>query len=174
MLEDDFRNGGHFYRYPYQTESAYIATTEINRQTKPWAARLDVEYIETFDRLDNLAGHLLIETAPRLGLDTSVNHLEERMPNGRYDSLQIGDCNFVYRFAQGTWGEFRTGLGFNWLDDDDATNFGFNFTYSADFYPQTLGRLYDDRLWHNRPRRPFSSQDNGSRGIRRRRGIYRL
>jgi hypothetical protein len=31
---------------------------------------------------------------------------------------------------------FRTGLGFNWLDDPIDTNFGFNFTYGADLFPR--------------------------------------
>ena len=31
--------------------------------------------------------------------------------------------------------QWRTGFGFNWLDDPVDTDFGFNFTYGADWYP---------------------------------------
>jgi hypothetical protein len=48
----------------------------------------------------------------------------------------MGDCNVVFRFAQGEHAQFRTGVGFNWLDDPIETNFGFNFTYGADLFPR--------------------------------------
>jgi hypothetical protein len=69
-------------------------------------------------------------------LAVSWNHLEERLSDGSHDALLIGDGNLVWRFAQGTWGEFRIGLGLNWLNDSDRTDVGFNFTYAADFYPR--------------------------------------
>ncbi len=31
--------------------------------------------------------------------------------------------------------QWRAGLGFNWLDDEQATDFGFNFTYGVDVFP---------------------------------------
>jgi hypothetical protein len=118
---------------------------EIPGETKPFAVRLDVEYMETFDRLDNLGGHLLVETGPRIDLSGSWNRLEERDDSGR-DSLNIGNCNLLYRFAQGDRGEFRAGLGMNWLNDSTATNLGFNFTYAADIYlrkPWVLSSEFD-------------------------------
>jgi len=77
----------------------------------------------------------LVDTFTRVGLAASWNALEERLPTGGRDQLCIGDCNLVYRFAQAEWAEFRSGLGFNWLNDRGGTNLGFNFTYAADFYP---------------------------------------
>jgi hypothetical protein len=98
--------------------------------------RLDIEYVETFDDLDRFGGHLLVETAPRFGLTASASRLEERVSDGTWDHLQMGDCNVVYRFAQGDWGEFRAGVGLNWLNDSQATSFGVNFNYAADLYPK--------------------------------------
>ena len=73
-------------------------------------------------------------TRSRFGLDTETSYLEERLAGGAHDALWIGDCNVVYRFAQNERAQFRTGIGFNWLDDPIDTNFGFNFTYGADFF----------------------------------------
>ena len=136
FLGDDLTSAGYFPPYPYDDVSGYIQPLDSSIGTKPFAVRLDVEYVETFDCLDNLGGHLLVDSASRLGVDASWNHLEERFQDNRYDSLEIGDVNLVYRFAQGNWAEFRAGLGVNWLSDAHDTNLGFNFTYSADFYPR--------------------------------------
>ena len=85
--------------------------------------------------MENIGGHLLLESGVRLGLDARASHLEERLTGGGRDELWIGDCNAIYRFAQSDWGEFRAGLGINWLNDACRTDLGFNFIYSADFFP---------------------------------------
>jgi hypothetical protein len=137
-LDDNtFSFDGRFARFPYDNLSGYIQPFDAGGQTKPWAVRLDAEYVETFDRLDNvIGGHLLVDTASRFGLSASFNHLEEELSGGGRDRLQVGDCNLVYRFAQSEWAEFHTGLGMNWLADGSRTDLGFNFTYSADIYPR--------------------------------------
>jgi len=131
-------DSGYFPRFPYDDFQGYIQTRDVAAKTKPWAVRLDAEYAETFNHLDNVIdGHLLIETAPRFGLAASVNHLEEKLDDGGRDRLDLGDCNLVYRFAQGEWGEFRAGLGVNWLADPRGSDeVGFNFTYAFDIYPR--------------------------------------
>jgi hypothetical protein len=138
LLDDDnFSFGGCFPRFPYDDLPGYIQTHDATAQTKPWSVRLDAEYIETFDRLDNVIGsHLLFDTASRFGLAASFNHLEENLSGGGRDQLQIGDWNLVYRFAQNDRAEFRTGLGMNWLADSRRTDLGFNFTYAVDVYPR--------------------------------------
>jgi len=136
LLADDFDDSGYFLRFPYDGDSGYINTSHCAEKTKPLAVRLDMEYTETFNRLDSISGHLLVETAPRFGLAASFSHLEERLPGGGRDHLDIGDCNFVYRFAQNEWAEFRAGLGFNWLNDAEGADLGFNFTYATDLYPR--------------------------------------
>ena len=136
FLDDNLSTNGYFLRFPYDDYSGYIRTEEWAEGTRSVAARVDVAYIETFDRLDIISGRLLVETAPRFGVAASFNHLEERLRSGGRDALQIGDCNLVYRFAQGEWAEFRTGLGLNWLNDCRGTDLGFNFTYAVDLYPR--------------------------------------
>jgi len=91
--------------------------------------------METFDRLDNLGGHLLIEDAPRVAFGASWGHLEDR-DGDRCDSLNVGNCNLLCRSAQGELGEFGVGAGMNWLNDSTATNLGFNLIYAADIYPR--------------------------------------
>jgi hypothetical protein len=102
--------------------------------------------METFDGLDNLGGRLLVEDAPRVGFGASWNCLEER-DGDRRDTLNIGNCNLLYRFAQGDLGEFRAGLGMNWLNDSTAANIGFNFTYAADIYPRKPWVLSSEIDW---------------------------
>jgi hypothetical protein len=96
--------------------------------------RLGAEYANTFDGLERIGGNLLLQTASRLGLDAQGHYLEETLANGRRDHLDWGDCNVVFRFAQSSWAEFRSGLGLNWLGDATRTDVGFNFHYAADFY----------------------------------------
>jgi hypothetical protein len=133
VLDDKFSDSGYFLRYPYEFNDGYIRK-HPSPDASPLAVRLDVEYDATFDRLDDLAGHVLISTASRFGLAASFNHLEERLADGSRDRMTIGDCNLVYRFAQADWAEFRIGLGANWLNDSGGTNLGFNFYYAADLY----------------------------------------
>jgi hypothetical protein len=135
-LQDNFTNPGYFHRFPYDGASGYLTTIDSSPDTKPWAVRMDVEYLDTFDRLDNLGGHLLVDTATRLGVTASWDHLEERVSDRARDALQIGDANLVYRFAQSESAEFRTGLGLNWMNDASRTDVGFNFTYAVDIYPR--------------------------------------
>jgi hypothetical protein len=136
MLGDDFNGSGYFVRFPYDGDAGYIRTSRCGEKTRPLAVRLDVEYAETFDRLESVNGHLLVETSPRFGVAAALNHLEERLPSGGRDRLDIGNCNVVYRFAQNEWAEFRTGLGFNWMKNTERTELGFNFTYAVDLYPR--------------------------------------
>jgi hypothetical protein len=69
-----------------------------------------------------------------------MEHFEEHGAPGGPDRLTVGDCNLVFRFAQAERAEFRAGVGFNWLVHPDEgmgpSDFGFNFTYGADFFPR--------------------------------------
>jgi len=135
LLSDSFAVPGYFSRFPYDDSPGYMTTAGSPETSRRWAARLDAEYVETFDDLDNIGGHLLVSTTSRFGLDTSLNRLQERLPGDQRDELWIGDCNLVWRFAQSERAEFRTGIGVNWLDDAARTDLGFNFTYGLDLYP---------------------------------------
>jgi hypothetical protein len=78
---------------------------------------------------------MLLERSSRWGYKLQWDYLEKHLPDERYSHMNLGDFNFVFRFAQSQRAQFRTGIGFNWLEDSGPTNFGFNFTYGADFYP---------------------------------------
>jgi hypothetical protein len=67
--DKDYTFGGQFPPFPYDNLPGYIQTRDITARTKPWSVRLDAEYVETFDQLDNvIGGHLLVDTASRFGL----------------------------------------------------------------------------------------------------------
>ena len=154
-LEDDLSTYDYFPRFPYDRVPGYMMSDPCGcwpedpscgvdpmrserwpAKPRTWAARLRMEYADEFNDLQRVSGHLLLSTRSRLGLDTETSYLEEKLFDGTQDELWLGDCNVVYRFAQGEHAQFRTGVGFNWLDDPEETDFGFNFTYGADLFPR--------------------------------------
>lgn len=98
------------------------------------AGRLDLEYGDQFEGSRRIATHLLLSGASRSGLSSQYNYIELRR-NGRREDYQLGDFNLLLRFAQSQHAEFRAGAGFNWLQDDRTTDFGFNLNYAADLFP---------------------------------------
>jgi hypothetical protein len=156
MLGDDLESRaafGYFARFPYDDVPGYMMIEPLKAWVKDptsptglsltgqwpsrprsWSARLRADYADQFDALRRISGQLLLSTRSRFGLDTETSYFEERLPGGGRDKLWLGDGNVVYRFAQGERAQFRAGLGFNWLDDPVDTNYGFNFTYGADFF----------------------------------------
>ena len=124
-----------------------------------WSLRLWGEYSDDFDSLERISGHALFETTTRFGVDASSSYLRESLAPGQHDDLWTGDANLVFRLAQSPRFQVRSGLGFNWLADEADSDFGFNFTYSSDWYPcrpwilsseMDLGRLGSATLFHIR------------------------
>ena len=153
-LDDNWNTDACFPRHPYDDVSGYMMRDPCEcwdpdpscavdslrcpawpTRPRTWAARLRMECADEFNDVQRVSGHLLLSTRSRFGLDTETSYYQEQLPGGSYDHLWLGDCNVTFRFAQGEHGQFRTGLGFNWLDDPLRTDFGFNFTYGADLFP---------------------------------------
>jgi hypothetical protein len=155
---DDYGRPMYFQRFPYDDERGYmvLGTTAVPPgwsdgesaegeeltwlatdwiRTRPWSCRLRAEYADGFGDRSRIGGHVLLSHTSRFGLDSGVDYLRETRPGGGHDHLSLGDFNIVFRFAQNERVQFRTGLGFNWLDDEFDTDFGFNFTYGADLFP---------------------------------------
>ncbi len=135
LLNDSFSTQGHFRPYPYDNTPGYMVDDSSPVPGRSFAVRLDADYVEAFDHLDMINGHILVSTASRFDFDARIQHLGETMPNGPNDELWIGDCNVMLRFAQGAAAQFRAGLGINWLNDPSQTDLGFNFTYGVDLFP---------------------------------------
>jgi hypothetical protein len=158
VVESEYQADAYFPRFPYDDTPGHIMfgpTLVAEAHCEPdepwgepgharyvwpsrprrWAGRVRMEYANDFDDVQRVNTHLLLTTASRFGLDTQVDFLSERLPDGSHDALALGDLNVVYRFAQGENAQFRSGIGLNWLDDPAETNVGFNFTYGADFFP---------------------------------------
>jgi len=135
-LDDDFDNQLLFPRFPYDNTLGYMDVAPWASRPRRWSVRLRADYGDAFGGLQRVGGHLLLSTAARWGLDTEMTHLWERLPGGERDELWLGDFNVCYRFAQSERMQWRTGIGFNWLDDPAATDYGFNFTYGVDCFPK--------------------------------------
>ncbi len=147
ILDDDYSVEAGFPRFPYDDVPGHIITDPQATTTRRWAARLSTEYREPFEHIQVVGGRLLVDTTTRFGVDTQWDYLQEDLAGGHHDQIWSGDCNLVFRFAQGAHAEFRTGLGFNWLDDPQQTDFGFNFTYGFDFFPVRPWVLSTDIDW---------------------------
>jgi len=132
IVGDDFSVTRSFARFPYDGDSGYMSLYG----GKGWAAQFSSDYATEFNDLDQVGGRLRIDTLSRWGIDTDMKYFQESVPAAARDSLWLGDCNITYRFAQGENMQWRTGLGFNWMDDADKSDFGFNFTYGFDWFPR--------------------------------------
>jgi hypothetical protein len=135
LLDDNYSTPEYFTRYPYANTPGYLVDPGSQVPTSSFAVRLDADYVEAFDHLDLINGHILVSTTSRIEFDARIQHLGETMPGGPDDELWIGDCNVMFRFAQASFAQFRAGLGINWLNDPSQTDLGFNFAYGVDLFP---------------------------------------
>ena len=160
-VEDDYSLPGYFPEYPYQDGIPGYMMIDPELPIKPFAYSLQAgtEYADDFDGMSRIGTHFLIDTTTRFGIDSEVNYWRESLGGGRHDDIWTGDANLVFRFAQSERIQMRTGLGTNWIANDVGSDFGFNFTYQGDFFPQKpwvisgeldLGSLGDETLVHGR------------------------
>ena len=125
-----------FPAHPYADDlDGYLRFDGESSGTDPWALRLAVENGNDFDGINRANANFLLSTQWRVGLQGQVNYYTERLQGRGSDELYLGDLNVIVRFAQHETFQFRSGLGFNILGDDEGTELGFNFTYGADFFP---------------------------------------
>ena len=161
LMDDDYSNRGYFPRFPYERElPGYLMIDPwVPQEPRFWGGRLRGEYGDDFDSVSRIGGGLVLDTTLRIGLDTEFNYRRENLGAGRHDELWTGDANLVFRFAQSEHWAMRSGIGFNWLADTSDSNFGFNFTYAADWFPvrpwivsteMDLGTLGHRSLFHFR------------------------
>jgi hypothetical protein len=160
LLDDNLADKSQFLSYPYKRDwegNLLIENSEL--YAKWWHVRARGEYAHDLDRLSRAGGHLLVDTAWRMGFDTSFDRREEQLGSLAEDELWTGDMNFLVRFAQNELIQMRAGLGANWLADDSDTDWGFNFTYGGDVMPLRpfilsaeidWGRLGHAELFHGR------------------------
>lgn len=155
FLGDDFSVIRDFTQFPYEDEFGYMTLNGGKR----WSAQFSSDYATEFNDLDQIGGRLLVDTASRWGVDTEMKYFQETVPRAARDSLWLGDCNLTFRFAKSENMQWRTGLGFNWMDDPGRSDFGFNFTYGFDWFPRKpwvvsaeidLGTLGHSSLFHFR------------------------
>ena len=160
-IGDEYCQTTGFLDYPYQhgCPTGIVFDPNESETMRWWRGRVQGEYIDNFDDLQSFGGQVLLESDMRFGFDSSMNYRRERLGGGLHDQLWTGDANLVFRFAQSEHLEMRTGAGFNWLSDDVSSEFGFNFTYSGDWFPcdpwvvsaeMDWGRLGSSELIHLR------------------------
>jgi len=160
LVGDHYIDDAYFPDFPYDDIPGHLVIeTPTVAQLRGWSGRFTGQYGDNFDGVSTIGGRLQLDTQSRLGLDTEWNYRTEEIAGDELDQLWTGDANFVIRFAQSEFAEFHSGFGLNWLVDQYDTDFGFNFTYGADFFPvkpwvisstMDLGTLGDATLFHFR------------------------
>jgi hypothetical protein len=140
-IGDDFSQPGYFAHYPHQYDCGYMLIDPVEAlglegpaEPHAWAVRARGELGTGFDDIDWIGGRVQLDTRWRLGLESDFRYVREDLDAGR-DDLWLGDANLLFRFAQSEHWQFRTGLGCNFLADRIGSDFGFNFTYTADWQP---------------------------------------
>jgi hypothetical protein len=148
-LLDDYGELGFYPRFPYEEglPGYLMIEPEIPLEPFPWSTRVRGEYGESFDDTSFVAGHLLLETTSRFGGDLDVNYRWETTGAGARDTLWTGDMNLLYRFAQSEHWQFRAGGGVNWIADPVGDDWGYNFTYSCDWFPHAPWVLSAELDW---------------------------
>ena len=135
LIGDSYEHQAVFPESPYAADGdGYLLLSDDSAEGRNWAARLSIETGGNFDDLSLLGGRLQLETGSRLGLDAAWSTFNENL-GGRRDRLTLGDANFLFRFAQSESIQFASGIGFNWMADEDNFDAGFNFTYGFDWFP---------------------------------------
>lgn len=161
MVKDDYSSAGYFSEYPYQDgiDGYMMIVPWLPLEPSSYSLQARTEYGDDFDSVSRIGSRILLDTTTRFGVDSEVNYWRESIGSGRYDDLWTGDANLVFRFAQSTRLQMRTGLGMNWIADDLGSDIGFNFTYQGDFFPRKpwvisaeldLGRIGEATLCHGR------------------------
>lgn len=133
-LEGEESGAAEFPPAPYTTHEGFLSFDSDQKDTDSWSGRLSIDRSSNFDDISSLSGRLRIDTSTRFGLDSEWVRLHEDRP-GPDDTLSRGDLNLVVRFAQSERAQFHSGIGMNWLTGSGDPDFGFNFTYGADFFP---------------------------------------
>lgn len=160
-LQDDYFTPGYFLEYPYQDgiEGYMMIDPYVPREPQLLSLQARSEYAHDFDGLSRIGTRFLLDTTFRFGFESEVNQWRESLGAGNYDELWTGDANVFFRFAQSSRLQMRTGIGTNWLSDEEGSEHGFNFTYQADFMPSKpwvisteldLGKLGESSLIHGR------------------------
>jgi hypothetical protein len=144
-LDDGPSKTGYFPAHPYQYDVGYMLIEPPGeggylgpREPHVWAVRTRGEYGTALTGLNWVGANLAVETVTRVGFESDVRFYQEDYGNvlqPQFDSAYVGDVNLVYRFAQNEHWQFRSGLGANFLSDQQQTDIGFNFTYGLDWYP---------------------------------------
>lgn len=159
IVGDQYDATAEFAPAPYANDRSGRIDLTPDEETRSFAARLTTEVGSNLGDTVSLGGRLQLDTSFRLCLDTEFFTRIEDRPTGQ-ETIDTGDVNVVFRFAQSERAEFYSGVGMNYLlDNVGGDEFGFNFTYGADFYPVKpivlsssfdLGRLGGATLFHGR------------------------
>ena len=121
--------------------------------------RLRGEYLDDFDENSRVGGSLILDSPWGLGFDAEAYYWTEDAPAGGDRNLSSGDMNLIWRFGAGTPIRFQSGVGANWLDFEETTEYGFNTTYGLEIQVKRWlafggsldwGRVGDEELFHGR------------------------
>lgn len=97
--------------------------------------RVRSEYVYSIGGVHRPSAYALLDSSARVGLEAGWSHMTERLPNGRWDWMGLGDVNFVVRIVQHPRFQARAGLGWRYMYDAYGLVHGFNHTTELDIFP---------------------------------------
>ncbi len=139
VLEDEHDHVTRFLDYPYQEPgcgclfAGSAAPSSWSLEQALWG-RASVDFATPVDDVYRVGGTLFLSGANRFGLDAQAHWFEERLSDGTYDHMTLGDADIHYRFAESERGYFYIGLGFNWIEGEGQFDAGVNTTYGFDLF----------------------------------------
>lgn len=135
ILQDQGHSHGGFLDYPYQHEKRGWMVFDPAHLTgsRQHARTVRFQYGENSGDLMTLSSHFLVQGKNRWGLDAGLDYRREQLTPTDHDQLWTGTINIVNRFAQSEDVQMYLGVGANFLDDSDDTNWGLNLTYGGDW-----------------------------------------
>jgi hypothetical protein len=135
-LDDDLSSLPDFPAAPYADNvgGRLLIGSTSSAEVRGWSGRAGAHFGTNYGDLKWSTIRLQMDSAPRFGFDAEWTHWTESMA-ARGDTLDTGDVNLLYRFAQSEQIEFHTGMGVNWLAEGSDGEAGMNFTYGVSAFP---------------------------------------
>jgi hypothetical protein len=150
----------YFSYFPYANGwDGYMVNERFTPSHRTWAARFRLEYGNDFDDVDRWSAGFFLEESEGWGIESNWSEYTENLGFGDFDQLRVGDFNVFHRLVETSHAQWRMGLGFNWLSDPVATDYGINFTLGMDLFPKRpwvisseidWGTIGDAKMFHGK------------------------
>ncbi len=138
VIDDDAKIGGRFPRHPYENGHGgfLILDNDLSQpetRTGGFFFRGSADTGSDFKGIERTGFNLHLENRSRFGIDAGWSKFNVKPGSNATADFDVGDANFIYRFAQSEHAQWWTGAGVNWSEVSGAVRrYDLNLTYGAD------------------------------------------